>query len=201
MVAEGLRHIGSVGYPQLDVALTNSAEILQYFADHFAIRNDDAGAVGVAQRSAEQGDGLHRSFHPDNRNVFAYPVRFREYDGQARHDVAQYALGRESDARPRHAETGQQGQQFDAEILQRHHDEQPEHEDAREAGQQLANGGFESKRCSPRAVVRATHPATNTPMSTMTMAVSSRGPKLIARSIKVPLTCPKLSIPLFTGNS
>jgi hypothetical protein len=49
--------------------------------------------------------------------------------------------------------------------------------------------------------VRATHPATKTPIATMTMAVSNLGPKRIARSIIVPLTCPKSSIPLFTQNS
>ena len=83
------------------------------------------------------------AFDADDGDVFADPVRLGEYDGEARHDVAQHALGREGDAGAGDAETGHQRQQFDAEILQRHDDEQPEHENARDAGQQLPHRRFE----------------------------------------------------------
>ena len=62
--------------------------------------------------------GWPPGFPPPSEHLApADPVRFREYDGEARDHIAQNTLCREGDARTGDAQPGDQRQEFDTEIL------------------------------------------------------------------------------------
>jgi hypothetical protein len=48
------------------------------FADNFPIGNDDAGPVRMQQRGRKNIDGHDIAMHAKQRDVLAYPVRFRK---------------------------------------------------------------------------------------------------------------------------
>ncbi len=99
----------------------------------------------MAQRGAGHGDLEHRAFFPGDRDIVADAKRARKDDGEAGDHVAEHALHGERDTRAGDAESRDQRQQLDAEILQRHDGEQREHQQAHGALDQRAHRRVELK--------------------------------------------------------
>src|SRR6185312_14559741 len=119
-----------------DIDLPEVAEVVQDLPDDLAIGNHDARAVRVGEGGAEQRDGLDLALLVDDRDVFSDAKRLGEDDRQAGHHVAQHSLGGQSDSGSRDPQSGDQGQQLHAQILQRHDQEQRERECPADARQQ-----------------------------------------------------------------
>jgi hypothetical protein len=95
------------------------------------------------ERRGKQSDRLDLALDPDDRDVFADPIGFGKNDCQPGHDVAENPLGRQRYARAGNAQSGNERQQLDSEVLQGHDCEQGQDRQARHAREQHSHRGFE----------------------------------------------------------
>lgn len=128
--------------------------MVQDFAHNFAIGHDHFGQVGVTENGREQFDGFHPTLDADHGDVFAHAKRFGENNGEPGDQIAEHSLHRQRHAGAGDAETGDQWQEFHAELIQRHEQKYAEDEDPDHAQQQQSH-----RRLQVQLVKRMLHQA------------------------------------------